>query len=191
MWEKPAGSGAIYINWGSNKCPTSSTTNPDVERLYEGRATGTLAKTWGGGRNYECLKNTEPSLSDPLNPPPKSAYLDAVNFRTFNDPEITKPIVCAACLVKNTVAVEIIYGRTSCPRNWRREYSGYVMADSSSNIDMDFLCLNKEAEYSTSTDNGGTNTPKVNPVWMNCKNCNGEKVVPCTVCSYENKAPVY
>lgn len=191
MWEKPAGSGAVYINWGSNKCGSLSETNPDVQRLYEGRAAGALAKAWGGGRNYECMKNTEPSLSNPLVPLPKTAFIDAVDFRSFTDADKIQPIVCAACLVKNTVAVKTFYGRTSCPSNWRKEYSGFAMADSSSNIDMDFMCLNKDVQKGTPTENGGAHVSKVNPVWMSCKNCDGDKIVPCTVCSYENKAPVY
>lgn len=191
VWERPGGSGAVYINWGSSKCPSSSTIDPDVELLYEGQAAGALAKAWGGGRNYECLKNTEPALSDPLSPLPKAAFLDAVDFRTSSDAEKSLPIACAACLVKNTVAVETFYGRTSCPENWRKEYSGLTMADSSSNVDMDFMCLNRHAYDQTSTENSGAHVSKINPVWMSCKGCDGEKIVPCTVCSYENKAPVF
>lgn len=191
VWEKPPGSGAVYINWGSNKCSSTSTSNPDVERLYEGKASGTLAKSWGGGRNYECMKNRDPSLSNPLTPLPKAAYLDAVDFRTFTDPEKSQPIICAACLVKNTVAVKTFYGRTSCPQNWRKEYSGLTMADSSSNIDMDFMCLNKAAYDRELAEGSGVHVSKVNPVWMNCKDCDGDKVVPCSVCSFENKAPVF
>lgn len=159
-----------------------------------GRASGPLAKgpfAWGGGRNYECLKDTDPSLSKPFILPPKAAVLDAVDFRTFTDPEKSQPIVCAACLVKKTVAVQTFYGKTSCPKNWRKEYSGIVMADSPSNVDTDFMCLNKAAYDRTPTDSSGSHVSKINPVWMSCKNCDGDRIVPCTVCSYENKAPVF
>ena len=191
MWEKPPGSGGVYINWGSDKCASGSVVNPEVERLYVGRASGPLAKAWGGGRNYECLKDTDPSLSNPLTPLPKAAYLDAVDFRTFTDPEKSQPIVCAACFVGKTVAVQTFYGRTSCPANWRKEYSGIVMADSPSNVDTDFMCLNKDAFDRMPTDSNDPKISKINPVWMSCKNCDGDKVVPCAVCSYENKAPVF
>lgn len=116
--------------------------------------------------------------------------LDAVQYRSFVDPEKTYPIPCAACLVPATVAVKTLYAKTSCPKNWRQEYSGVTMADSSSNVDGDFMCLNKEV-FEKPAERGSSNfVAKMNPVWMNCAKCEGEKTVPCVVCSYENKAQV-
>lgn len=166
-------------------------TEPDVELLYTGKAAGALSKAWGGGRNYQCLKDNDPALSEPLNSLPKAAFLDAITFRTFTNPDKASHIDCAACLVKDTVAVQTFYGRTTCPQNWKKEYSGIAMADSTSNIDMDFMCLNKNVFTVTSEEDRSAHVSKINPVWMTCKECNGDKAVPCTVCSYENKAEVF
>ncbi|KFM64454.1 hypothetical protein X975_08390, partial [Stegodyphus mimosarum] len=138
------------------------------------------------------MRNDEPKLSKTLGTSPKPAYLEAVEFRTFADPEKSHPIICAACLVKETIAVKPFYAHASCPKNWKKEYSGLMMADSASNVDTNFLCLNKEAFTNSNAENSeGNNVAKLNPVWMSCHNCNGEKIVPCVVCSYENKAELF
>ncbi|GFS50434.1 MACPF domain-containing protein [Trichonephila inaurata madagascariensis] len=198
VWEKPDGSGAVYINWGSETCPTTSSSDLEsglsstaaVSLLYSGRAAGTLSKSWAGGRNFECMKIKEPKISKAINTQPKPAYLDAVEYRTLIEPEKSRPIPCAACMVPETVAVKTLYAQTSCPKNWRKEYSGITMADSSSNVDGEFICLNKEVFERPAESEAGVNTSKLNPVWMSCEKCDGEKIVPCVVCSYENKSQI-
>ncbi|GIY22642.1 MACPF domain-containing protein [Caerostris darwini] len=191
VWEKPDGSGGVYINWGSDKCRSTSLTNPEVTLLYSGRAAGTLLNAWAGGRNFECMKTTEPQLSRAVATQPKPAYLDAVEYRTLIEPDKSRPIPCAACLVADTVAVKTLYARKTCPRNWKKEYSGVTMADSSSKVDVDFMCLNKEIFEVPNSSEAGSHTAKLNPVWMNCEKCDGEKIVPCVVCSYENKSEMF
>ncbi|GFQ89565.1 MACPF domain-containing protein [Trichonephila clavata] len=196
VWEKPDGSGAVYINWGSETCPSTSSSDLEsglsstaaVSLLYSGRAAGTLSKSWAGGRNFECMKIKEPKISRAISTQPKPAYLDAVEYRTLIEPEKSRPIPCAACMVPETVAVKTLYAQTSCPKNWRKEYSGITMADSSSNVDGEFICLNKEVFEIPAATEAGANTSKLNPVWMSCEKCDGEKIVPCVVCSYENRS---
>ncbi|GFW92913.1 uncharacterized protein TNCV_3495461 [Trichonephila clavipes] len=198
VWEKPDGSGAVYINWGSETCPATSSSDFEsglsstaaVSLLYSGRAAGTLSKSWAGGRNFECMKIKEPKISKAINTQPKPAYLDAVEYRTLIEPEKSRPIPCAACMVPETVAVKTLFAQTSCPKNWRKEYSGITMADSSSNVDGEFICLNKEVFERPAESEAGVNTSKLNPVWMSCEKCDGEKIVPCVVCSYENRSQI-
>ncbi|GBN81229.1 hypothetical protein AVEN_91976-1, partial [Araneus ventricosus] len=190
VWDKPEGSGDVYINWGSSTCPTSQTA-PELELLYSGRAAGTLNKAWAGGRNLECMKLEDPKLSGAISPQPKPANLDAVEYRTLIEPDKSRPIPCAACLVPETVAVKTLYARKSCPKNWKIQYSGLAMADSGSNVDGDFICLNKDVFNLPAQSEAGAHNARLNPVWMSCEKCNGEKIVPCVVCSYENKAEMF
>ncbi|KAF8789280.1 hypothetical protein HNY73_007226 [Argiope bruennichi] len=186
VWEKPDGSGDVYIHWGSSTCPSSG-----VELLYSGKAAGTLFKSWAGGRNLECMKLEDPKLSKAISPQPKPARLDAVEYRTLAEPDKSRPIPCAACMVPETVAVKTLYAKKSCPKNWKIEYSGLTMADSGSNVDGDFICLNKKVFQLPAESEAGAHNARLNPVWMSCEKCDGEKIVPCVVCSYENKAEMF
>ncbi|XP_054713037.1 uncharacterized protein LOC129222549 [Uloborus diversus] len=187
VWEKPAGSGAVFINWGSDSCQTNS----NIERLYVGYAGGTPSKQWAGGRNYECLPDTNPELSKPIKPQPKAAFIEGVSYRSFSEPEKSQQLICAACFVPKTTAVKTFYAHSSCPKDWRKEYSGFAMADSISSVDTDLVCLNKDALKTGLFLAESNQIAKLNPLWMTCTKCNGEKVVPCVVCSTENKAEVF
>ncbi|XP_071035832.1 uncharacterized protein [Parasteatoda tepidariorum] len=188
VWEKPDGSGSVYINWGQKTCDSSN--GQKVELLYSGQASGPLTKAWAGGRDYKCLPQSTPALSNPLAMQPKPALIDSVEYRTLIEPDKSGPIPCAACLLTEIIGIKTFYAQTSCPKNWRKEYAGLTMADSGSNVDADFICLNKEIYSTSAVNEGGNSVAKLNPVWMNCENCDGDKVVPCVVCSYLNKVEV-
>ncbi|XP_042907430.1 uncharacterized protein [Parasteatoda tepidariorum] len=188
IWQKPEGSGTVYINWGQKTCNSSG--GQKVELMYSGQAAGSLDKAWGGGKDYKCLPHSQPAISNPIPMQPKPATIDSVEFRTLIEPDKSGPIPCAACMLSDVRDLKTFYALTSCPKHWRKEYSGLTMADSGSTVDSDFLCLNKEVFSTLAMNEGGKSVSKLNPVWMNCENCNGDKVVPCIVCSYDNKLEI-
>lgn len=186
VWEKLDGSGAVYINWGSKKCPGER-----EELLYSGQAAGSLSRSFVGGRDFKCMRHSKPSISKPLGMQPKPSLLDAVEFHTLIQPDNPGIIPCAACLIPHTANVRPFYAVTSCPANWRLEYAGLTMADGGPNSDKDFMCLNKEIFEATPFSDGGDEVSRLNPVWINCPKGDGEKVVPCVVCSQENKIRIW
>ncbi|CAG2205315.1 unnamed protein product [Mytilus edulis] len=135
--------GVTYVRWGKKTCPENS----DI--VYTGQVGGNYYTNKGGGSNWLCLPN------DPENGKVSSNSNDGlygaeyqIHSKPFgftaglND----KEVLCSVCRRKGKVSVLMIAGRKSCYKGWKSEYSGFLMTQYKSHNNVDFICMDGEAE---------------------------------------------
>ena len=95
---------------------------------------------------------------------------------------------CAVCSGTKT-RVLMIPARVSCPPQWQREYSGYLMAPhSTSNYRNSFMCVDKHPEVvpGQEGDTDGSNDPhhvEATCEGLPCPPYNPEKELTCVICT--------
>ena len=116
-----------YVRWGHNSCPKSG-----AQLVYAGRAGGSYHSHKGGGGNPQCL---------PLDPKFYKTVSGVLHFAIMCGAEYeeTNPLVsnshntdnlCAVCYVPTRNALYMILAKYDCPKDWTREYFGYLMSTS-------------------------------------------------------------
>lgn len=138
-----SGGASIYVNWGRNDCPASSTT------VYSGRAVAPVFDNAGGGAQYLCIQNPPDNGMLSQTSAAGRSTLVGAHFETFSeslefleagDQVNLEPlnsfdgnaVVCAVCMSPNS-GVMMIPNNQDCPTNdgittWTMEYTGYLMA---------------------------------------------------------------
>ncbi|XP_076100685.1 uncharacterized protein LOC143069760 [Mytilus galloprovincialis] len=123
--------GETYIRWGKTSCPEES------YLVYDGYAAGKHWNFGGSGSNLLCL---------PKNPEWKeytegdyawTGKLYGVEYEIGKNkpyPNIfhNKDTPCAVCQSKRS-AVLMVPGKVTCYDRWHKEFSGYLMSQSSTN----------------------------------------------------------
>ena len=128
---KSTAGGVTYVRWGQKTCPDVAGT----ELVYTGRAAGTHHSHTGGGSNYLCLTKFPQSLE--YGPGHSETSIWAAEYVMLHGtPESHRPlngnyVPCAVCYVSSRTAILMIPGHYTCPKEWIREYFGYIMAESS------------------------------------------------------------
>ncbi|CAC5367051.1 unnamed protein product [Mytilus coruscus] len=163
-------SGETYIRWGKTSCPKES------YLVYDGYAAGKHFKFGGSGANFLCLpKNPEwNSYTDGNKPYPN----------TFHD----KDMPCAVCQSKRSTVL-MVPGKLTCHDGWHKEFSGYLMSQSSTNgrTPSEYICVDEKLESVPGGDSG-RNEAVVYPVEAICGSLkcppyvNGRELT-CVVCS--------
>ena len=128
---KSTAGGVTYIRWGQKTCPDVAGT----ELIYTGRAAGTYHTHNGGGSNYLCLTNNPQTLEWGRGTGGEAAIFAAQYLMRDGTPESHRPlngylVPCAVCYVSSRTAILMIPGHYTCPKEWTREYFGYLMAES-------------------------------------------------------------
>ncbi|VDI01289.1 Hypothetical predicted protein [Mytilus galloprovincialis] len=175
---------------GKTSCPDES------NLVYDGYAAGKHHAIGGSGSNILCL---------PKNPEWKD-YKDGVNTwrgklygieyeitqnkpypNTFHD----KDFPCAVCLSTRS-PVLMVPGRLTCHDGWHKEFSGYLMSQSSTNgrTPSEYICVDEQLESVPGGD-AGRDEAVVYPVEAVCGSLkcppyvNGRELT-CVVCSKRN-----
>ncbi|XP_067950766.1 uncharacterized protein [Watersipora subatra] len=118
--------GAVFTHWGKSTCSNSSSP------LYSGLVAGAKFDTTGGGVNFQCLP-PNPELND-YNPRAtavswiKSVEYESQAYGLFADNIDNTHAVCSRCYTGTRPAILMIPGKISCPEDWVKEYSGFMMA---------------------------------------------------------------
>ena len=182
-------SGAVYIRWGRTTCPNGA------DRVYYGRAAGSLHDTKGGTSDYLCLPET---------PQYKNYYSSIVFLPELYGVEYDldegrnsllrhlyqTEMPCVLCSVSTRSKMIMIPARYECPSDWNREYSGYLMsgAENGDRIGRkSTICVDEASE---AVPGSGANTDPANVFFMRAV-CNGlpcppyeaNKLLTCAVCT--------
>ena len=178
---RPGRVGVTYTRWGNNRCPYG------VERVYTGTMAGSYYTHSGGGSNFLCLPE-EPNYNG-LNTKSKGS----VSF--LYGTEYEGPIVgnhdhgapCALCYVSGRAVQEMIPATTKCPRGWKREYYGYIMAAYYGYKRTEYTCIDK-AQKSRPGSAGNQNGALLYHVratctGIHCPPYDPKKALTCVVCS--------
>ena len=135
----------MYTHWGKDSCPNTKT---GCKVLYAGRVVGEYYFNYGGGANYLCLAEEDPE------------YLGTTydgNQAHLVGTEYEKPIIesvsqdynvpCAVCYTPEKSVQVMIPAKTTCPKSWTVEYTGYLMTEKSSNQNnKDYICVDKDSK---------------------------------------------
>ncbi len=177
----------VYTRWGRTTCPGTGGT----ELVYEGLAAGSRYCHKGGGADYLCLPK-DPQYSAYQRGDYHGNYLYGVEyeihrptgpFRSVNQHEAP----CAVCYTPLRSAVLMLPAKLTCPPNWTREYSGYIMAALIHDYRTSYTCVDKNPESVPGS--AGDHAPavfyltEVNCGTLPCPPYDSQKEVTCAVCT--------
>ena len=143
----PRGGGATYVRWGRTTCPDV----PGTELVYKGRVAGSHYTHSGGGSNYQCI-TMEPANFDFGPGTVDASLLYGTEYEMWgNIPKSNlklhdHDVPCVVCYVTIRTALLMIPGKYTCPKNWTREYYGYLMAAHYKHHRSTFECVDASPE---------------------------------------------
>ena len=130
--------GVVYVRWGHNSCPKSG-----AQLVYAGRAGGSYYGHKGGGGNPQCLP-LDPTFYKTISGSQSWAYMYGAEYQA-TDPLVSNShdtdVPCAVCYVPTRSAVYMIPAKYDCPKNWTREYFGYLMSQRHNQYRTQFSCV--------------------------------------------------
>ncbi|XP_078603897.1 uncharacterized protein LOC144877726 [Branchiostoma floridae x Branchiostoma japonicum] len=139
--------GHVYVRWGRENC------GENAETIYSGVVGSGLWAHHGGGSDYQCLPMEGVEWNNPVDGFQHRSYMYGseyeVNsngyFTTDNMGSITNPqdydVPCSVCHVPRSAHV-MIPARLSCPTDWIKEYSGYLMSEKHEHAsNKNFICV--------------------------------------------------
>ncbi|XP_076435939.1 short-chain collagen C4-like isoform X2 [Babylonia areolata] len=130
---------STYIRWGNNKCPEGA------EMVYTGQVGGGSFDSSGAASNMLCLPS-ETGYPEHANNTVQVAQIYHVEYSIFPDPRDNLHVVCAVCRVRRATTL-MIPASVHCPchSGWRREYTGYIMANLplKGRSGVQFICVDK------------------------------------------------
>ncbi|XP_035684139.1 uncharacterized protein LOC118421088 [Branchiostoma floridae] len=160
-WRAPDKSiGHVYVRWGRENC------GENAETIYSGVVGSGYYHHHGGGSDHQCLPMEGVEWNNTVAGYQHRSYMYGTEyevesdgyFSTDNMGSITIPedydVPCSVCHVLRSAHV-MIPARLSCPTDWIKEYSGYLMSEKHDhNGNKNFICVdgapNIRAETSTS-----------------------------------------
>ena len=176
--------GVVYVRWGHNSCPKSG-----AQLVYAGRAGGSYFFHKGGGGNPQCLP-LDPQFYKAANRAEYRAYMYGAEYQD------TSPLVansgdtdvpCAVCYVPTRNALYMIPGKYDCPKDWTREYFGYLMSEYYTHYRSQFSCVDESLTSVTgsSHNHNGFLFYAVDGVCgsLPCPPYRQDKEFTCTVCT--------
>lgn len=122
------GRGSVYVRWGKNQCPDSSSL------VYNGYIGGKLHADKGSGSDSLCLP-ADPSwlnYTDGINEWTGRIYGTEIDLEDsllsiFGKQVYQQDMPCAVCKTSMSTSV-MIPARSSCYHGWKQEYKGYLMS---------------------------------------------------------------
>ena len=177
----------MYTRWGRTSCPTDKGT----QLIYSGRAGGSDHNGQGGASNLICLPDY-PEYSE-YEAGVNNAVLRGVELRmTSGQPLRDKNnhnIPCAVCYAPIRHTHLMIPAKLTCPPNWTREYTGYLMAGYKGNSGrIAFECLDDQPESVSGLDGRDSSNALHHHVEVGCNSFSCPpyatgKEVACAVCT--------
>eukprot|EP00794_Sanderia_malayensis_P000514 gene514-1163_t len=183
----------VYMRWGRLSCPKN------VQAVYTGYMSSphNRERRTGGGTKYVCLpqKGEYRNVDYSSRTGSKTSYIDGVKysskdlFNTKKSRSLNGRAVCASCRRNGKTATLMIPGNTTCPRDWTREYRGFIMADASKKTD--FICVDEDAEGHGASLTGVQDVAALDFVTVKWPYCTGNcaleskinNALKCVVCS--------
>ena len=152
----PSVGGVVFTRWGRSICPST----PGTKLVYDGIAAKSDHSDKGGGINYQCLPKDPQYLTYYSSVSTNRGYIYGVEYHVHDGPLSSlhhHGVPCAVCLTYTRGIVLMIPGKYTCPRDWTREYYGYLMAERHNHVNPStFECIDSFAESITGT---GTDSP--------------------------------
>ena len=166
--------------------------------FLEGHIGGSHHNHRGGGSNFLCMpetpqytKNTDSSVNS------NRAYVYPVEYQIYTGIFETEfphhgltyfKTNCSVCNAKGRGSVLMIPGWTDCPRGWRKEYRGYLMAPMKDYHRAEYICVDAKPELSARPEGTSSRVGFLNFVDTNCEalNCGQYKKdleLSCVICS--------
>ena len=135
------------MHWGKKTCLRG------VDLVYSGIAGGPLFSEPGGGSITQCLPE-KPQWEKYMDGTQANSYIYGTEYELqsglnpFSNQNLHNANVpCAVCYAKGKNAQIMIPALTSCPRHWKTEYGGYMMAERYSFAGrISYMCVDKNAE---------------------------------------------
>ncbi|CAC5404813.1 unnamed protein product [Mytilus coruscus] len=137
--------GVVYVRWGKKTCPSNS------QIVYTGQAEGKSYTNKGVGSDYLCL-HSDPENDKTYTYNSVGLYGAGYEINSYSKPSglpsslNEKEAPCSVCREKGKVSVLMIPGRQSCHKGWKSEYSGFLMSQHINFNQMDYICMDGEAE---------------------------------------------
>ena len=130
--------GVVYVRWGHNSCPKSG-----AQLVYAGRAGGAHYTSPGGGGNPQCLP-LDPTFHKTISGAQTWAYIYGAEYEGTNpltSQSSSTDVPCAVCYVPTRNALYMIPAKYDCPKDWTREYFGYLMSEGYAHHRSQFSCV--------------------------------------------------
>ena len=187
--------GSAYVRWGSEACPSSTSSR----LVYEGYAVGSSSTSTGGGANPLCLVR-QPDWGQHSDIAHSQSTIVGAIYGTSGTglrrlyPLNNRLILCAVCLAENASSTFTLPGSRSCPESYKIEYAGFLFAAYYSHKKSNWVCVEGDEARGAAT---GQNRKQA--VWfptevecggMKCTYDDGDYVknreVSCSVCSSQS-----
>ena len=177
-------SGAVYTRWGKTTCPSTA------RLVYFGVAAGAHYTHPGTAANYICLPHNPEYYSS--GPPSRyTAYVYGAEYETWRSPlqrVHNHNVPCAVCEARKQTML-MIPAKINCPRQWTREYNGWLMASYYAHKSPKmFVCMDKNPDMQRGEQgnhdgalfyHARTNTCR----GLHCPPYNMRKDLACVVCT--------
>jgi len=115
--------GVSYIVWGKQFCPNGQT-------LYSGVLGGNYVRHSAGGSNQVCLPDSPVYGQSTTGAQQRGRiYPGKYETQAYTHLKLAhgKLVRCAACYNSKSSTLIMIPAATTCPREWKQEYYGYLM----------------------------------------------------------------
>ncbi|VDH94879.1 Hypothetical predicted protein [Mytilus galloprovincialis] len=140
-------SGETYIRWGMTSCPEES------YLVYDGYAAGKHYNMGGSGANLLCLpKNPEWKEYTEGNSSTWTGKLFGVEYeigenKPYSKTFLNQDMPCAVCESKRSTVL-MVPGKVTCHEGWHKEFSGYLMSQTSRNdrSPTEYICADEQLE---------------------------------------------
>lgn len=128
----------------------------DLWTLFTGYAGGSHYTDKGGAANYVCLTRNpiyEKYLAGKQDYRSRiyGAEYESGNHGIYPRIVHNHEVPCAVCHVNKRAAQIMIPGRNVCPKEWTREYKGYLMAEKHDYHRSMYTCMDGNPDYSPET----------------------------------------
>ena len=183
----PKGDGAggvVYVRWGHNSCPDGG-----AQLVYAGRAGGSHASHKGGGGNLQCLP-LDPKFYKTVSGTQTYGFMYGAEYEDTNELVANSDdtdVPCAVCYVPTRNALYMMPAKYDCPKDWTREYFGYLMSERYSHQRSQFSCVDHSltSVIGSSHHDGGFLLFTVEGVCgsLPCPPYSRDKELSCAVCT--------
>ena len=182
----PPNGGVVYTRWGRTTCPSTSGT----QLVYEGRAAGSRYNARGGGSDILCMPD-DPEYGNYTAGLQGYSSITGVEYFPNEGPLKAlhqENMPCAVCRGSQS-KVLMIPVRITCPPQWQKEYSGYLMAPhATTNYRAAFICVDKDPEavpgqYQNNLLSSDPHHVEASCDGLSCPPYDEEKELTCVVCT--------
>ena len=178
--------GLVYTRWGERTCSSA-----DVTLLYD----GIIVQAASMLTNLLCIpresnNSNQSDASTNTTPPSHITRMEPLLYT--NQMGVTDAIPCALCHVTNQSTIFTFSGRSTCPGDWVRQYSGYLITSYELST-TDVLCADEKLSREIRWRDANTGAVIRNGVNMietvcgegvaSCQGYEAGQLMPCVVCS--------